>query len=465
MNFNRREWIRLLAAAGVAPLVPGAPAEWAPADKKKTGMIVRSSRPESLEMMIDGFEQEITPIERFFVRSHHYTPKVQLNNWKLQITGEVSKPAALTFEELRKLPRVEHVAVLECAGNGRGFYEPSMPGLQWEWGGVGNAKWAGARLADVLKLAGASTEAREVVFDGADVPVGTMPEFVRSIPLRKAMNPDTILAYEMNGEPLPTSHGFPLRLVVPGWAGDCWVKWVTKIDVSNKEFDGFFMKTAYRHPGKPVRPGMAVDPAKMEPVTALRPKSVISFPLHGQQVEVNKPLTIRGVAWTGNGERVTQGQISTDGGSTWSNIRPSSGDTQYGWRRWDYSFTPVEEAYYRILVRVGDGSGLQPLVPSWNPSGYNWNVAHMVGIEAVAAPKPVEAAAPAPPDKRQLPTNYKNACLTCHEEDVIVPQRLTRGQWDREVDKMIRWGAPVKPTDKDAIVDYLAKEFPYRMRK
>ena len=165
---------------------------------------------------------------------------------------------------------------------------------------MGNGRWRGVRLADVLKRAGIKDSAKEILFDGADVPLGTMPDFQRSIPVKKALDGNTLLAYEMNGETLPVKHGFPLRVVAPGWASDSWVKWLTSIRVLDKEHDGFWMKSAYRHPGKPVAPGTAVPPEQMQPVTSLRVKSVIAAPLDGAQALVGKPLTIRGVAWSGD---------------------------------------------------------------------------------------------------------------------------------------------------------------------
>lgn len=459
--------MRLAALGAIAPTMPAA-AAWAPADKAKTGMIVRSTRPEDLEMMPDGFTQDITPIERFFVRSHHYTPKVDLSQWKLEINGDVSTPQSFNFEQIQKLPKVELVSVLECAGNGRGLYEPSMPGLQWEWGAVGNARWAGVRLSDVLKLAGVSSTAKEVVFDGADVPVGKMPEFQRSIPLAKAMQPEVMLAFQMNGEPLPTSHGFPLRLIVPGWAGDCWVKWLTRITVSSTEFDGFFMKTAYRHPGKVVRPGTSVDPAKMRPVTELSVKSAIGYPLDGTQIDMGAEIVIKGVAWTGT-SRVNTVHVSTDGGANWNPARPGAYHGEFSWRSWSYNFTPNQDGFAQIMVRAGDeGGGRQPYAQPWNPSGYSWNVPHTIGVEVISSrDQQTPAAAPAgpAPAAQKLPPVYQQNCLACHEENVISQQRLTRAQWDREIDKMVRWGAKVKPADKESLLNYLANRFPYRFRK
>ena len=466
-SITRRDLARVLGGTAAAHLLStSAQAAWTPNDKQKTGMIVRSSRQENLEMPLEGFLDEFTPVEHFFTRHHHYPAKVDISKWSLQISGAVSKPQKLTLEMLQKMPKIEMPAVLECAGNGRGFYEPSMPGLQWGHGAVGNAKWAGVRLADVLKLVGADDSAVDLVFDGADVPVGTMPEFLRAIPVKKGFDPDVILAYEMNGQPLPTLHGFPLRLIVPGWAGDCWVKWLTKIDVSKKEYDGFFMKTAYRHPGKPVKPGIAVDPAAMSPVQQLQPKSVIAWPLDGAEVEVNKVVNLRGVGWGGGGHQLRTLQVSLNGGQSWNDTQLGGAANDHVWRTWQYSFIPKTEGYIRVMVRGGNDSGiLQPLIPSWNPSGYLWNAVQTIGFTAVANPKTDSAPAPsAGAAKAPAPTDMRKVCGVCHEDDVIKQQRLSAGQWDKEVDKMGRWGAKFQPSEKEAIVEYLAKEYPYRMR-
>ncbi len=239
-------------------------------------MIVRSPRPEDLEMPLEAFTDWITPIDRFFVRCHTYTPKVSLSEWSLKIDGKVDRPSTLTIDDLKKLPRVDLVGVLECAGNGRRFYEPHMAGAQWAFGSVGNGRWTGVRLRDVLQKAGIQSSAKEILCDGADVPLGTMPDFQRTITVTKALHPDTLLAYQMNGQPLPMEHGFPLRVVAPGWAGDSWVKWLQHIEVLDHEFEGFWMKSAYRHPTHPVAPGTAVDLSEMVPVTDLGVKSVIA---------------------------------------------------------------------------------------------------------------------------------------------------------------------------------------------
>ena len=283
---SRRSFFRLLAAA---------PALRLGASQK---LIVRSANPEDFEMPLDGFQTWLTPVDRFFVRTHLYRPAVKMDDWRLRIGGEVEGPLALAMGDLRKLPRVELVSVLECAGNGRGLYRPTVPGIQWRYGAVGNARWAGVRLPDVLKRARLKPTAKHILFNGADVPMGTVPDFARSLPVEKAMHPDTLLAWEMNGAPLTPSHGFPLRLVAPGWAGDSWVKWVTEIQALEHEYDGFFMKTAYRRPVKPVAPGTAVDPSQMVPVTDIKIKSLIASPQEGEVLGL-APVRVQGAAWSG----------------------------------------------------------------------------------------------------------------------------------------------------------------------
>ncbi len=461
MTSSRRRFLGLLTAAPFSPGLPLLPAAAAPL---KRNMIVRSRRPEDLEMPLDGFSTWITPIDRFFVRSHHYVPGVDLSAWRLSVDGEVSKPLTLSFADIEKLPKVDSVAVLECAGNGRGLYEPSVPGLQWEYGAVGNARWTGIHLADLLKSAGVKETAREVTFDGADVPIGTMPDFQRSIPLSRALMNDVLLAYRMNGEPLPPQHGFPLRLIVPGWGGDCWTKWVTRITVANQEHDGFFMKTAYRHPGRAVAPGSAVDPALMKPVTTLRIKSVIASPVEGAILPPG-PCKISGVAWSG-GTPIVSVEVSTDGGRTWKASRFGDDQAKYAWRQWSFDWTPPSDGYYTIMARARDFFGdTQPLVQEWNPSGYLYNVVPRIGVRVTAAAtgqgSPSTTADAAMPE---LPAAVKNSCIGCHEADVMRQQRLTRAQWDREVDKMVRWGASVKPDAKEEIVRFLTEKWGPRPR-
>jgi DMSO/TMAO reductase YedYZ molybdopterin-dependent catalytic subunit len=455
MTFSRRNFFAL--AAGSALMA-----------QEKTGMNVLSKRPEDLEMPLSGFSDYITPIEHFFVRTHVYVPTVKLPDWRLSVDGEVATPLTLTMDELKKLPSVEMVSVVECAGNGRGFAEPPVPGLQWTNGSVGNGRWRGVRLADVLKRAGIKDSAKEILFNGADVPIGTMQDFRRTITVKKALDSNTLLAYEMNGVTLPVKHGFPLRVVAPGWASDSWVKWLTNISVLDKEFDGFWMKSSYRKPDHPIAPGSAMALDKMVPVTSLRVKSVIATPTDGSTVRLGDTVAVKGVAWSGDKGPVASVDLSTDGGRSWTAAALGPDKSQFGWRQWAFSFRPDRESYYNVMARAKDVNGeLQPFAQEWNPSGYGWNVVQRVGINVVENQQtpstPGTGVAHMATDP-YAPTPFKDTCLTCHEEDVIEQQRLTRAQWDREITKMTNWGAPVKPENRDSILNYLVQQYGPRPR-
>src|SRR5882762_8689747 len=401
MKLSRRN-LFLAAAAGVLPRLNHA------ADASR--MIVLSSRPEDLEMPLDGFKDWITPIDHFFVRCHTYTPeRPNLSEWKLKVDGVVNQSLSLSMDDLKKLPRVELVSVLECAGNGRSFYQPRLPGAQWRFGSVGNGKWAGVRFKDVLEKAGLKDSAREILFDGADVPLGKMEDFRRTIPIKKALDPDTLLAFEMNGKPLPIEHGYPLRLIVPGWAGDSWVKWLQHVEVLDHEFEGFWMKTAYRHPPEHVEPGPAVDAAKMVPVTDLNVKSVIATP--GAWA---KPGTVRisGTAWSNNSP-VTGVEVSVDAGNTWKPAKLGKDQSRYAWRLWELDWK-AGEGKYTLMARAKNAAGqVQPLSQEWNPSGYLWNVAQPIDVE-VSSKQPAKNS---PEERKPVPhpPGYQSACLTCHD--------------------------------------------------
>src|SRR5579864_5748107 len=361
MVLTRRK-LFLAAAAGVLHRLASA------TDLSK--MIARSSRPADLEMPLDGFHEWITPVDRFFVRCHTYYPeRANLTDWRLKIDGVVNQSLNLTMDDLKRLPRVELVAVLECAGNGRGFYQPHVPGTQWAFGSVGNGRWAGVRFRDVLEKAGLKDSAKDILFDGADVPLGKMPDFQRTITVKKALDPDTLLAYEMNGQPLPQEHGFPLRLIVPGWAGDSWVKWVQHFEVLDHEFEGFWMKTAYRHPNHSVAPGATVDAKDMIPVTDLNVKSVIATP---QASAKPGRVRISGAAWS-NSSAVTRVDVSVDAGKTWKPAQLGKDQSRYGWRLWSLDWK-APEGKYTLLSRATNAAGqVQPISQEWNPSGYLWN--------------------------------------------------------------------------------------------
>jgi DMSO/TMAO reductase YedYZ molybdopterin-dependent catalytic subunit len=448
MSMSRRRLFAGAIAAALPRVLRAADA----ADQ--TRMIVRSPGPQDLEMPLDGFTEWITPINRFFVRCHTYTPKVNLSEWSLKIDGVVDQPMTLTMGDLKKLPRVELTGVLECAGNGRSFYQPRVAGTQWAFGSVGNGQWAGVRLRDVLQKAGIKSSATQILCDGADVPLAKMPDFQRTIPVSKAVHPDTLLAYQMNGQDLTVPHGFPLRLIAPGWAGDSWVKWLQHIEVLDHEFEGFWMKSAYRHPARPVAPGAAVDVSEMVPVTDLKVKSVIAVPAGWA-----KPgrVQVQGVAWS-NSSPVVKVDVSTDGGQSWKPAKLTGRATQYGWRIWRYDWKPAERQY-TLLSRATNMAGeTQPLTEEWNPNGYLWNVAQPVAV-TISAKAPASAAAETNAAETSYPDGYKAACFGCHDEHMMRQQRLTGAQWDRELNKMTGWGAQVKAQDREAILNYLSSRY------
>jgi DMSO/TMAO reductase YedYZ molybdopterin-dependent catalytic subunit len=349
----------------------------------KEKLIVRSARPEDLETPVELFNSWLTPNDTFYVRHHGYVPD-PVADWKLTIEGEVGKPMSFTLDDLKKLPKASVTVTLECAGNGRAFMEPPVAGIQWEKGAVGTAKWSGVKLADVLKAAGVKPTGKFVYLNGADVSVGKMPDFVRQVPMEKAMHPDTVLAYEMNDQPLPQLHGAPLRAVVPGWEGAYAVKWLNQITVSDKESDSFWVKTAYRFPTKRVAPGAAVDAKDMAPVSGLVVKSLISAPADGSSAKVGSAVRVSGFAWAGEAN-ITKVDISLDNGQTWQAAKLGKEQAKYAWRQFEFEWKPTEAGSFLVMARATDDKGrMQPVAARWNPSGYLYNVIDRVRVNVEA---------------------------------------------------------------------------------
>jgi DMSO/TMAO reductase YedYZ molybdopterin-dependent catalytic subunit len=350
----------------------------------KRSMILHNDRPEDLETPLAYLNTWITPVDSFFVRQHIPRPTpIDPNTYRLTINGMVSKPIELTLADLGKLPQYTVPATLECTGNGRGFYTPKVPGIQWGRGAVGNAEWRGPRLSDVLKLAGVSQTAAHVEIDGADTGVASTPDFVRSMPMVKALHPATLLALSMNGE-TPTIHGFPARLIVPGWDGTSWVKWVTRLTPSDKMSTGFFMNPGYRIPKYNLPPGTPARPAELEVIEGMPVKSSITAPEDQAKIPASG-TTILGIAWAGE-HAIERVEVSTDGGSHWRNAQLSQPKLNFAWRLWQIEWKPTEPGYYTILSRATDSAGrVQPFVPAWNPSGYLWNGVDRIGVTVEAA--------------------------------------------------------------------------------
>lgn len=375
--FSRRDWMKLVGAvAGSAPLTGQQALTFA----GKRPMLVHNDFPEDLESPASYFDTWITPNDKFFVRQHLPRPRVDRAGYRLEVSGMVGSPTKLSLDDLRKLPQSRIPATLECAGNGRSYFRPRLPGLQWSKGAIGNAEWRGPRIADILKKAGGpAATASYGSFDGADVGVAKTPDFIRSIPIRKLMHEGTILALEMNGEPLPDIHGFPARLIVPGWDGASWVKWVTKIDIADKPDPGFYMATAYKYPKRITAPGVAPKPEDMETIEGMAVKSFFAKPADQAKVKLG-PVSLQGVAWAGE-NRVVRVEVSVDGGAKWQDARLSSQDFPFAWRLWNFEWRPAHPGYYTVAVRATDSAGrTQPIEAPWNPSGYLWNAIERIGL-------------------------------------------------------------------------------------
>jgi sulfite oxidase len=346
------------------------------------GMIVRSFRFVDLETPVEYFNTWLTPVPHFFVRNHMHEPsELSAEDWRLNVGGEVENNLTLKLFDLSKLASHSVVNTLECAGNGRSLHHPQVPGVQWGKGAVGTARFSGPRLRDVLQLAGIKSSGKHVMFRGLDEVPGKVPPFIRSIPIEKALDADTLLATHMNGAPLTKHHGFPARALVPGWIGAASCKWLTEIKILDSEFVGNFMSPGYRLPNNPVKPGDTVKPEDTHPVTGLSVKSVIASPTDGAKLKAGK-LSIHGAAWAGEAD-VAKVEVSTDGGANWKAAALGRDQSRYAWRLWSYDFKPGQ-GDYTILSRATDSQGrTQPDAAVWNPSGYLYNAVDQVKVHVV----------------------------------------------------------------------------------
>jgi sulfite oxidase len=305
------------------------------------------------------------------------------DTWRLSIGGEVEKPLSLSLADLVRLAPHTVINTLECAGNGRAFQNPHVPGVQWQRGAVGTARFHGPRLRDLLLNAGVKTTGKHVMFRGLDEIPGKVPAFIRSIPIEKATEADTLVATHMNDRPLIRHHGFPARALVPGWIGAASCKWLTDIKVLNKEFEGNFMKPGYRMPNHPIFAGAELNSDDTHPITSLEVKSIIARPSDGSSMRSRK-MHIQGVAWAGEAN-IAHVEVSTDAGTSWVSARLGAEHARYAWRQWDYVWAPPKAGEYTIMSRATDDQGrIQPRTAAWNPSGYLYNAIDQVKIHVQA---------------------------------------------------------------------------------
>jgi DMSO/TMAO reductase YedYZ molybdopterin-dependent catalytic subunit len=355
----------------------------------KVPLIKKTYRPPNFETPIEYFRTAITPNRAFFVRYHLAAiPEVKANGWTLSVGGEsASRELKFTLAELRREFKPALVtAVCQCSGNRRGLFEPHVPGVEWGVGAMGNAVWRGVRLKDVLAKAGVKPGALEVVFDGADHgAIAKTPDFVKSLPVEVAMGDDTLIAFEMNGQPLPHWNGFPARLVVPGWTGTYWVKQLVSVNVVSKPEGNFWMKTAYRLPRAkfktPTFKSQAAD--ANEPITTMVVNSLVTSLRNAQSVPRGKPIDVRGIAWDG-GSGIERVEISSDFGNSWQAAKLGKDLGRYSFREFAASVAARQSGALVVMARATSRSGetqVNELVH--NPAGYHHNVIQRLYVEVV----------------------------------------------------------------------------------
>jgi DMSO/TMAO reductase YedYZ molybdopterin-dependent catalytic subunit len=354
----------------------------------KKPLIKLSYRPPNYETPIEYLRTDITPNDAFFVRYHlSDIPRVDPKTWKLAIGGDgANDEVQLGLEDLKQFTPVEVTALCQCSGNRRGLFQPHVAGVEWGYGAMGCALWKGIRLKDLLDKAGLKKETVEIVFDGADKGISDKtPDFVKSIPLWKAVEDTTLVAYEMNGQPLPHWNGFPARIVVPGWTGTYWVKHVTSIKAVTKPFDGFWMKSAYRIPlGK--FPILARFPSQETPVntpiTEMVINSLITSHVDGAMVKVGATVVVAGIAWDG-GYGMNSVDVSVDGGKTWTAATLGKDHGPYALRSWSLHFSPKAPGKHVVMARATNKIGQSQatvLIP--NPAGYHHNLVQTLTLVA-----------------------------------------------------------------------------------
>lgn len=395
---------RLLGQAGIAGLaalatpalaesmvslpLPGGPDERqiTTAFPQKGAMILQRTRPALLETPFDVFDKGVfTPNDQFFVRWHWAVipSDIDVNSFRLNVHGHVERPLSLTIQQLRGLPQIDLAAVNQCSGNSRGLFQPRVAGGEWGNGAMGNARWTGVRLKDVLDRAGVKSGAVQVRFNGLDKPVvDDGPDFMKSLAIDHARSNDVMIAYGMNGQQLPLLNGFPLRLVVPGWYATYWVKMLNDIEVLDAPDANFWMKTAYTIPDTPganMKPGQTG--VKMVPITKMVPRSFITNIKPGATVPAGRPLAVRGIAFGGD-TGVKKVEFSSDGGKTWHTAQLGKDEGKYSFRNWNARFTPAK-GDHTLMVRCTNSDNLaQPTQANWNPAGFMRNVIETTPVVA-----------------------------------------------------------------------------------
>ena len=356
----------------------------------KQPLIKRSYRPPNFETPLTYFDDSITPNDRFFVRWHLMgIAAVNGRAWRLSVGGDAAiKPYELTLEQLKSdFEPVEVIAVCQCAGNRRGLSDPHVAGVQWGYGAMGNARWRGARLKDILARAGLSNEVLEIAINGADHPVlDATPDFIKSLPAWKALDENTIIAYEMNGEALPHHNGYPARLIVPGWVATYWMKQITSIQAISAPLTNFWMATAYRlHKGTFAQADRFISQENelTTPITEIVVNSVITSHADGTHVKRGAPIILKGLAWDA-GFGIRQVEVSRDGGRVWESAQLGVDLGRYSFRSWQYTTIPHEVGTLALIARATNNQGATQVSELiFNQPGYHNNVLHSVSLTVV----------------------------------------------------------------------------------
>ena len=364
---------------------PGGERDLTTAFPQKGEMLLLRTRPPLLETPFAVFDRGVfTPNDQFFVRWHlaDIPTKIDGAAFRLNVHGQVERALSLSLTELRtKFEPFELAAVNQCSGNSRGFYDPRVAGAQWGNGAMGNALWTGVRLRDILDRAGLKGSAVQARFNGLDTGIlPATPDFIKSLDIDHARDGEVMIAYAMNGQPLPLLNGFPLRLVVPGWYSTYWVKMLNDIEVLDHPDDNFWMSKAYLIPDTPqanVTPGQTG--VKMVPINRMIPRSFITNLTNGQKVAAGKPLTVRGIAFGGDAG-VRDVRVSSDGGATWTTTSLGHDHGKYSFRQWETRLIPKADRMVLKMKATNTAGVVQPDTGNWNTSGFMRNVVESITL-------------------------------------------------------------------------------------
>lgn len=394
---DRRGMLRWLGTAGLAALLPVGCTHRPPdaaADPaaplrfpQKIPMRALNDRAPCLETPWQYYRQDLTPNEAFYVRWHlaAIPTQVDLRSWRLHVGGHVDHPLELSMDDLRGMESASVVAVNQCSGNSRSFFNPRVPGGQWLNGAMGNARWTGVRLSELLRRAKVRAGAVQVSFQGLDEgPLPSVPNFVKTLEMTHARQPEVLIAYEMNGEPLPMLNGFPVRLVVPGWYATYWVKALSHISVLEQPFTGFWMASAYLIPTTPGADETPDAPAQQTtPIKRMNVRSFFVRPDPGAKVPMGQACALEGIAFDG-GHGIRSVEFSGDGGANWTAARLDEDLGRFSFRRWHAEWTPTSRGEHRLGVRAVNNAGEgQPLQANWNRGGYMRNVVEEIRVSAI----------------------------------------------------------------------------------